>query len=229
MRSSELSSAAAIAWCTTPGSSPSTTIGSYPYPRSKASRSSAGMRASSVGFAILYWFRWRIGSTAPSRAGFRNRGACQLVASAPVSASPSPTTQRATSSGSSSTAPHAWRSEYPSSPPSWNEPGVSGAQWLGTPPGNENCRKKAVNPWTSRSMCAYSSEYVPSSHAQAFGPGPPWPGPATNTACRSRALMTRLACAHTRLSPGTVPKWPSNRGFTCSGRSGSVRSGFAIR
>jgi hypothetical protein len=88
-----------------------------------------------VGLAILYSFSARIGSTAPSRAGLRNLLACQLAASGPVSASPSPTTQNTVSSGSSSAAPYACSSEYPSSPPSWNDPGVSGAQWLGTPPG----------------------------------------------------------------------------------------------
>ena len=51
------------------------------------------MRASTVGPAILYPFRCRMGSTAPSRAGFRNLFECQLPASGPVSASPSPTTQ----------------------------------------------------------------------------------------------------------------------------------------
>ena len=39
------------------------------------------MRASSVGLAILYWFRHSTGSTAPSRAGLRNLLQCQLVAS----------------------------------------------------------------------------------------------------------------------------------------------------
>src|SRR5260370_16352670 len=39
--------------------------------------------------------------TAPSRAGFRNLFECQLVASAPVSASPSPMTQQANKPGRS--------------------------------------------------------------------------------------------------------------------------------
>src|SRR5258708_26721573 len=47
-----------------------------------------------VGFAILYPFKCRMGITAPSRTGFRNLFECQLAASGPVSASPSPTTQR---------------------------------------------------------------------------------------------------------------------------------------
>src|SRR6185312_13082340 len=62
--------------------------------------------------------------TAPSRAGSRNLFECQLVASAPVSASPSPITQQTKRSGLSNTAPNACSSEYPSSPPSWMEPGV---------------------------------------------------------------------------------------------------------
>src|SRR5437016_5873607 len=49
--------------------------------------------ASSVGLAILYPLRWRIGRTAPSRRGLRYLFECQLAASGPVSASPSPTTQ----------------------------------------------------------------------------------------------------------------------------------------
>ena len=74
-----------------------------------------------------------------------------------------------------------------------------------------------------------SSEKVPSSQAQAFGPGPPCPGPATKTAFRSRSTISRLAWAYTRLSPGTVPKWPSSRGLMCSGTSGSRSSGLALR
>src|SRR3982750_1194345 len=96
------------------------------------------MRASTQGLAILYPLRWRMGSTAPSVAGFRNLFECQLVASGPVSASPSPTTQHTMRSGLSNAAPYAWARAYPSSPPSWIEPGVSGATWLGMPPGNEN-------------------------------------------------------------------------------------------
>ena len=42
------------------------------------------------GLAILYPFKCRMGSTAPSRTGFRNLLECQLVASGPVSDSPSP-------------------------------------------------------------------------------------------------------------------------------------------
>ncbi len=61
------------------------------------------------------------------------------MASGPVSASPSPTTQAAMRSGLSKTAPKAWESEYPSSPPSWMLPGVSGETWLGMPPGKVNC------------------------------------------------------------------------------------------
>jgi hypothetical protein len=47
----------------------------------------------------------RIGRTTPSEAGFRNLLECQLVASAPVSASPSPTTQATIRSGLSKAAP----------------------------------------------------------------------------------------------------------------------------
>ena len=67
--------------------------------------SSFGMRARKQGLAILYPFRWRIGSTQPSRAGLRNLFPCQPVASGPVSASPSPTTQATIRSGLSNAAP----------------------------------------------------------------------------------------------------------------------------
>ena len=67
--------------------------------------SCSGMRASTVGLAILYPFRCRIGSTAPSVTGLRNLFECQLAASGPVSASPSPITQAAISPGLSKTAP----------------------------------------------------------------------------------------------------------------------------
>ena len=39
-------------------------------------------------------------------------------------------------------------------PPSWIEPGVSGATWLGIPPGNENC---------------LNSRCIPSSSCEMFG------------------------------------------------------------
>ena len=55
----------------------------------------------------------------------------QLVASGPVSASPSPTIAAAMSLGLSNTAPYTCAREYPSSPPSCIEPGVSGATILG--------------------------------------------------------------------------------------------------
>ena len=61
-------------------------------PRRRSLSSSSPMRASTVGFAIFQPLRCRIGSTAPSLAGSRNLFACQLAASGPVSASPSPIT-----------------------------------------------------------------------------------------------------------------------------------------
>ena len=85
----------------------------------------------------------------PSCTGWTNLLLCHDVASGPVSASPSPITQATSSSGLSSTAPYACASEYPSSPPSWIEPGVSGEAWLGTPPGKENCRNSAFIPFAS--------------------------------------------------------------------------------
>jgi len=130
---------AAICWCIFSGSLPSTKRGSQPQPRKNCSTSSWEIREKMVGLAILKPFKCRMGSTAPSVMGFRNLLECQDVARGPVSASPSPTTQAAMRSGLSATAPKAWAREYPSSPPSLMEPGVSGATWLGTPPGKENC------------------------------------------------------------------------------------------
>src|SRR5262249_10332068 len=115
----------------------------------KLSNSSWEMRASRVGLLILYPFRGRIGSTAPSRLGCRNLLMGQEVASGPVSASPSPTTAATINSGLSNPAPQACDSTYPSSPPSWIEPGVSGVQWLPTPPGKENCLKNPRKPSSS--------------------------------------------------------------------------------
>src|SRR5205814_6659145 len=120
------------------------------------------MRERMVGLAILYPLRFRIGSTAPSVSGLRNLLECHAVASGPVSASPSPTTQATTRSGLSNTAPNAWLSEYPNSPPSWIEPGHSGEAWLGIPPGNENWVNSFFGPASSRVMFGYTSLYVPS-------------------------------------------------------------------
>ena len=143
------SRAAAMVWCICSGSLPSTKRGSQPQPRKKLSSSLWGMRERMVGLWILNPLRWRMGSTAPSPMGFKNLFPCQAVARGPVSASPSPTTQAAMRSGLSSTAPKAWAREYPSSPPSWMEPGVSGATWLGMPPGKENCLKSFFSPASS--------------------------------------------------------------------------------
>ena len=62
----------------------------------------------------------------------------------------------------SSTAPYAWASEYPSSPPSLIEPGVSGATWEETPPGKENCLHSFFSPSSSWVILGYTSLYVPS-------------------------------------------------------------------
>src|SRR5206468_3716221 len=79
----------------------------------------------------------------------RNLFECQLAASGAVSASPSPTTQQTINCGLSNAAPYACASAYPSSPPSWMEPGVSGATCEGIPPGNENCRNRRRSPSSS--------------------------------------------------------------------------------
>src|SRR5262249_5451027 len=149
MSATHLSTVAAIAWCIVSGSEPSTKYGVQPQPRKKASISACGTRAQIVGLLILYPLRCRIGSTAPSRIGFRNLLICQLVANGPVSDSPSPTTAATIRLGLSKAAPQACDSTYPSSPPSWIEPGVSGVQWLPIPPGNENCLNNSRRPRAS--------------------------------------------------------------------------------
>ena len=73
-------------------------------------------------------------------AGLRNLLPCQPVASGPVSASPSPTTQatirvRVVEGGTVGMATR----HSPTHRLRECEPGVSGATWLGMPPGNENC------------------------------------------------------------------------------------------
>ena len=148
--STQRSSVAAIAWCIESGSEPSTRNGVQPRPRNRLVSSSVEMRASSVGLSILYPFSDSTGSTAPSRIGFRNLFRCHDVASGPVSATPSPTPAATIRFGLSNAAPQACESTYPSSPPSWMEPGVSGVQWLPMPPGNENAWKKRRSPSSSR-------------------------------------------------------------------------------
>src|ERR1700709_623769 len=103
-----------------------------------------------------------MGSTAPSCTGLKNLFECQLVASGPVSASPSPTTQHTSRSGLSNAAPNACEGEDPRSPPSGLPPGGSGATVLGMPPGNENCLKRSLIPSSSADTFGYTSLYVPS-------------------------------------------------------------------
>ena len=90
-----------------------------------------------------------MGSTAPSVMGSSSLLDCHEVAKGPVSASPSPTMQATIKSRLSNAAPKAWLSEYPSSPPSWIDPGVVGATWLEIPPGNENCLNSFLRPASS--------------------------------------------------------------------------------
>ena len=66
-----------------------------------------GILAKTVGLAILYPFRCKIGKIAPSCFGFINLLSCQEVAKGPVSASPSPMTHAAIKVGLSKIAPKA--------------------------------------------------------------------------------------------------------------------------
>jgi xylulose-5-phosphate/fructose-6-phosphate phosphoketolase len=90
-----------------------------------------------------------MGKTAPSLAGLRNLLECQLVASGPVSASPSPTTQ-AEGGELGYALSHAYGAAFDN--PDLIEPGVSGATWLGMPPGNENWVKRRFMPSSSGEM-----------------------------------------------------------------------------
>ena len=98
--------------------------------------------------------------SAPSFTGLMNLFDIQEAANGPVSASPSPTTAATIRSGLSKTAPVAWEIEYPNSPPSWIEPGVSGAAWEATPPGNEKRLKSFFIPATSCVISGKSSVYA---------------------------------------------------------------------
>src|ERR1017187_2900512 len=100
------------------------------------------MRARSVGLEILKPLRCRIGSTAPSVAGLRNLLECHAVASGPVSASPSPTTQATIKPGLSNTAPNEWLSESPNSPPLVDRAGRLGRRMAGYPPGKRKLNEK---------------------------------------------------------------------------------------
>ena len=71
---------------------------------------------------------------------------CQEVASGPVSASPSPMTQATIRPGLSNAAPNAWLSEYPSSPPSWIDPGVVGRDVAGDPAGERELLEQLLQP-----------------------------------------------------------------------------------
>ena len=104
--SSSANRACTAAW-SSPSNPPTNRCGLWPYPRMRSSSSSSGMRARTVGLAILYPLRCRIGSTTPSLAGSMNLFECQEVARGPVSASPSPTTAATSRSGLSNAAPYA--------------------------------------------------------------------------------------------------------------------------
>ena len=102
-----------------------------------------------VGDLVLVEVR---GSAAPRRRA-PGRGTCRSAsssASGPVSASPSPTTQN-DRRGRGCRAPRRTRAAASSRArrPRGTSPGVSGAQWLGTPPGKENWRKNAAIPRSS--------------------------------------------------------------------------------
>lgn len=105
----------------------STKIASQPNPLSKSAISSSVFLAKMVGFEILPPLICKIGSTAPSFTGLIKLDAYHPAINGPVSASPSPITVAAITEGLSKIAPTACEIEYPSSPPSWIDPGVSGA------------------------------------------------------------------------------------------------------
>ena len=97
--------AAAVAGCIFSGSSPSTKIGAQPLPSKYFVNSSSLLRERIVGLEILKPFKFKIGKTAPSFLGLINVLDNHDAANGPVSASPSPTTTAAMTSGLSKIAP----------------------------------------------------------------------------------------------------------------------------
>ena len=232
MPSRQRSSAAAMAWWTGRRVVARPRRAARSRSRGAVERSSSsGIRASSVGLAILYSLRCRTGSTAPSCAGSRNLRAVPargqrtgfgfaVADDAERHAGRGGRARRRTRAAASSRARH----------PRGTSPGVSGAQWLGTPPGNEKWRK--APPCRRRRRVMWPS----SSDVRALEPGARVR--ARGRRARDRRRRRRRGRARgspgwrapTRGSgPGTVPKCPSSRGLTCSGRSGSRSSGLPIR
>ena len=123
--------------------------GDHPKPSKNLVISSSLIREKIVGFEILNPFKSKIGKTAPSFLGFKNLIECHAVIEGPVSTSPSPITVNAIWFGLSKTAPVACDNEYPSSPPSCNEPGVCAVMCDPIPPGNEKRLNKRDIPSTS--------------------------------------------------------------------------------
>ena len=89
----------------------STKYGFQPHPTRNDFNSLLGILDKTVGLDILYPFKCSIGKTIPSFLGFMILFKCQLVASGPVSASPSPTIHDTIRSGLSKTAPKECTSE----------------------------------------------------------------------------------------------------------------------
>ena len=112
---------------------------------------SPGSARGTVGFAIFQPFRCRIGRTAPSRRGLRNL----FSASSPRAVRSPPRRRRrrrrrrrsriveGCPEGVHERSSRARR-------PRGSSPGVSGAAWLGIPPGNENWRKSSRSPSSPR-------------------------------------------------------------------------------
>ena len=94
----------------------------------------------------------------------------------PVSHSPSPTTTGTINSGLSMTAPNATARAYPSSPPSWMEPGTSAFICEGNPLGVENPAIRLSRPALSIVYRGKNLVRDPSIQSEASIAGAPWPG-----------------------------------------------------
>jgi len=93
----------------------------------------------------------------------------------PVSHSPSPTTTGTIKSGLSMTAPNATARAYPSSPPSWIDPGTSAFICEGNPLGVENPAIRFLSPIASVVYRGKNLVRDPSIQSEASIAGAPWP------------------------------------------------------
>ena len=97
------------------------------------------------------------------------------------------------------------------------------------PPGKENCRKSSRSPSSPcadvRVQLAVGPLQVGVRDVCRSAVTRPGDEDRIEVARPDRAVQMRVD----KVQPATVPKWPSSRGFTCSGCSGSRSSGLSSR